>query len=175
MLPGVIGRVSTTNTKAMWHRKRRTCPRAAKRNQQIILQPKTRRREEMINRGCAECKLSLCWTGIPWASASRAASAGRENWGKELFIGKPDIDNFYHCLHLPEQLRRFFGLPPTYTINDKKKCWPGLFTVLAGRSHSAISLQAKHGESLLTGVSLNEKEELREGNFQSDLSRRFGR
>lgn len=92
-----------------------------------------------------------------------------------MFVGKLEIDNFYHRLCQSKHLRTLFGLPLIYTGEDTERWWPCLVTVLMGWSDSVTILQALHYELRFFGQSLSEKDELKEGDSRTDLRCSFGR
>lgn len=74
---------------------------------------------------------------------------------QDLWIGKLDLDNFYHRLELPKHLRPYFGLPPLF-LNDKK-VWPVYRVIPMGWSHSVAIAQAIHGEVLYSDANLDQR------------------
>lgn len=73
------------------------------------------------------------------------------------YVGKLDIDSFYHHLRLPEQLCTFFGLPLIYIGEDGEKWCPRLVTVPMGWYHSVKTSTVVPGELLFSGASLDER------------------
>jgi hypothetical protein len=59
-----------------------------------------------------------------------------------LFVGKSDMDNFYHRLAMPRWLQQFFGLPALQIRGDR--VWPVVRVLPMGWSHSVYVGQAIH-------------------------------
>ena len=74
--------------------------------------------------------------------------------GSKLYVGKVDIDNFYHRLLLPEWMWPYFALPPVSSLSiglpgPDRIVYPCCRTLPMGWSHSVFVAQAAH-EHLLT-------------------------
>ena len=93
--------------------------------------------------------------------------------GKELEVGKIDIDNFYHRLRLPVFLRKFFGLPPV--LIDGRLFWPRMVAVPMGWSHSVLVSQKIVEHILLEDAGIPADLEVSMGSKRMDLACRFGR
>ena len=93
--------------------------------------------------------------------------------GKELEVGKIDIDNFYHRLCLPVFLRKFFGLPPV--MIDGQLFWPRMLAVPMGWSRSILVSQKLVEHFLLEDAGIPAKLEISISSKRMDLACRFGR
>jgi hypothetical protein len=79
-----------------------------------------------------------------------------------LFVGKRDLDNFYHRLALPEWLRPYFALPPLRAADISGELaaqhgadtlvWPCCTTLPMGWSHSVYLAQCAHEHILNTAT-----------------------
>ena len=75
--------------------------------------------------------------------------------GHKLYVGKTDIDNFYHRLLLPEWMWPYFALPAVSSAaiglpGPDRLVYPCCRTLPMGWSHSVFVAQAAHENFLIT-------------------------
>src|SRR5205823_3554870 len=78
--------------------------------------------------------------------------------GKELFVAKDDLSDFYHCLLTPEWLSLYMAMPPVKAsevaiagYDDSVELFPCCLTLPMGFKHSVLLAQLAH-EHLLSSA-----------------------
>jgi hypothetical protein len=88
--------------------------------------------------------------------------------GRPLFVGKVDLDNFYHRIRLPDWLVPYFAMPSVRAgdvgLEDEfgadTRVWPCCAALPMGFSHSVFLAQAAHEHMLDTRTSLSRRDRI---------------
>jgi hypothetical protein len=88
--------------------------------------------------------------------------------GRPLYVGKVDLDNFYHRIRLPDWLVPYFALPPVRAgevglaaeYGADTLVWPCCAALPMGFSHSVYLAQAAHEHMLDTRTSLSSQDRI---------------